>query len=83
MFDVKEILDFFKFDDTNIDGWVFKLFYKGTIHILQNGLEGGRGSLKYYIPLRGGGGRSNQKLHNNYRLLKNDKNHEISQNLPN
>ena len=43
MFDVKEILDFFKFDDTNIDGWVFKLFYKGTIHILQNGLEGGEG----------------------------------------
>ena len=53
----------------------------GAIHILHNGLEGGRGLLKYYIPLRGGGGQSNQKLHNNYRPLKNDKNHEISQNF--
>ena len=32
--------------------------------------KGGRGSLKYYILLRGGGGWSNQKLHNNYRPLK-------------
>ena len=30
MLDVKEIIDFFKFDKTNIDNWVFKLFYKGT-----------------------------------------------------
>ena len=29
MLDVKEIVNFFKFDTTNIDNWVFKLFYKG------------------------------------------------------
>ena len=64
-------------------GILFGFSVKGAIHILRNSLEGGKGVTEILYSIMRGRGWSNQKLHNNYRPLKNDKVHEISQNLPN